>query len=158
MRLLAGLMLGLLLAQSGETTQTRAQSESLELCDIVKNSESYNNKEITFRATWRYGFEWTYLYCLHCETEHIWVQASEEELDSVTRRVLTSKPKGAGIVNVTLTGVFKTGGRYGHQSGYRHEFIVKKAWNLVVLSKGMKNPEKEKEIEAKYACGGTSPK
>ena len=88
----------------------------------------------------------------------MWFDVSDD-IDSATERSLqAAHHKGAGIVNLAVTGVFKTGGRYGHQSSHRHKFIVRKAWDVVVLSKGMKDPAKEKEIEAKWACGGANPK
>lgn len=35
-------------------------------CDLLRNAEKYNGKEVTVRATWRYGFEWSQFYCLDC--------------------------------------------------------------------------------------------
>lgn len=155
MRWLGGVLIGLVFARAAGTAQK--QVEQVRLCDVLKNAEQFDGKEVTFRATWRYGFEWTYLYCVECKNAgHVWFEVSDN-LDDASRRVLNSKPKDAGIVNVTLTGVFRTGS-YGHQSGYPHELIVRKARDLVVLSKGMKDPKKEAEIEAKYGCGGTNPK
>jgi hypothetical protein len=30
---------------------------STTFCDLLRNPEKYNGKEVTVRATWRYGFE-----------------------------------------------------------------------------------------------------
>src|SRR5258708_16468827 len=35
-------------------------------CELVRNPELYNGKEVTVRATYKYGFEWQMLYCLDC--------------------------------------------------------------------------------------------
>ncbi len=157
MRWIGGVVLGFLLAQVASDSQTPI--ERVEFCELLKNPDRYNGKEVTVRASHRYGFEWTYLYCLGCKNDgHIWFDVSGD-IDTESEKTLqAAHRKGAGIVNLTVTGVFKTGGSYGHLGGYRHMFVVRKAWDVVVLSQGMKGSAREKEIEEKWACGGANPK
>jgi hypothetical protein len=78
-------------------------------------------------------------------------------LDKASQRALKRLPKFAGVANITVRGVFVGPGTYGH-SGYRYKFVVKEVGNPVVLIKGMRAPDKEKNVEQKWACGGASPK
>ncbi len=156
MRLVGGLILGLVLAQAAGTSETRVVRT--EFCELLKRAELYDGKEVTFRTTWKYGFEWSYVYCVTCrDNGKVWLDFSDD-MDDASQRAINTAQKDAGIVNLSVTGVFKTGGSYGHLGGFRHKFIVRKAWDVVVLSKGMKDPTREKEIEAKWACGGKNSK
>lgn len=150
------MLLALTLAQIAGTAQNRVVRT--DFCEVLKNPEQYDEKEVVLRATWKYGFEWSYLYCVSCrDAGKVWLDFSDD-IDDASRRVVEAAPKDAAIVNLTLAGLFKTGRGYGHMGGYPHKFIARKAWDVVVISRGMKSPEKEKEIEAKSACGGSNPK
>jgi hypothetical protein len=130
----------------------------LTLCDLIRNPEKYNGKEVTIRATYRYGFEWSELYCLDClDKGKAWL-AMPTALQETSARSLKRMPKGAGIVNVTVQGVFISGGTFGHSNAYRYKIEPSKISDVVVLQKGMKSPGEEKSIEKRCACGGTNPK
>jgi len=155
MRRISGLLLGLILAQMTGTAQTRV--ERIELCDILKNPHDYDGKEVSVRATYWYFFEVSELYCLGCRDKgRVWLDFSAD-LDRASANIFRSIPQGAGIVNISLTGTFETGSSYG-DGGYRHKFVVRKAWDPVVLERGAKNSEKEKKFIAECACGGTKPR
>ena len=121
----------------------------------MRNPEEYNGKEVKVRATWVYGFEWSYLHCLGCEGR-VWLETSE--LDEKSEKTIRHIPKGDAIVNVDVEGVFEAGGGFGHMNGYKYQFKVRSIANPVVISKGMKPREKELEIERKFACGGATPR
>jgi len=120
-------------------------------CDLVRSPEKYTGKQVTVRATYRYGLEWSELYCLDClDKGKVWLDMPIE-LEDTSAKTLKKLPKGAGIVNLTVQGVFVSGG-----SIYKIE--PSKISDVVVLQKGMKSPKEEKSIEKRYACGSTNPK
>ena len=64
----------------------------LTFCDLVRNPEKYNGEEITVRATYRYGFEWSQLYCLDCAKKgKAWLDTGF--LDDASARSLKRAPK-----------------------------------------------------------------
>jgi hypothetical protein len=127
-------------------------------CDLVQYPDKYNGKEVTVRATWRYGYEWSELYCVDClDKGKAWLEIPFNS-DGPVAKQLKRAPQGAGVVNLTVQGTFRSGGSFGHMGGYRHEFTVRKISNLVVVLKGMKDISEEEKAEKKWACGGTNPK
>lgn len=127
-------------------------------CDLVRNPEKYTGKQVTVRATYRYGFEWSELYCLDClDQGKVWLDMPIE-LEDTSAKTLKKLPKGAGIVNLTVQGVFVSGSTFGPSNSYRYKIEPSKISDVVVLQKGMKSPKEEKDIEKRYACGGTDPK
>jgi hypothetical protein len=133
---------------------TASPQPTMTFCELVRDPEKYNGKLVKIRATWIYGFEWSYLHCLDCEGR-VWLDTSA--LDEQSEKTLKHTPKGAGIVNVDVEGVFQTGGTFGHLDGYRYQLMAHTVANPAVISKGMKPREKELEIERKFACGGVKP-
>jgi hypothetical protein len=74
-------------------------------------------------------------------------------------RPLRCAPKGAGIVNLTLQGVFVSGNHhFGHTDMYPYKFVVHKITDVAVVSKGMKPLAEGEKAEKQWACGGTDPK
>ena len=125
-------------------------------CDLLKEPYKYNRQEIRVRATYRYGFEWSELYCLDClEKGKVWLDTGA--LDTASERSLSKLPD-AGIVNLTVQGTFMTGGTYGHQNGYRYQVTADKITDLKVIQKGIKSPAEAEKAEKRWACGGANPK
>ena len=126
-------------------------------CELLENPYKYNGQEIRVRATYRYGFEWSYLYCLNClDKGKAWL--SRSSFGDASERALRKLPKGAGIVNLTVQGIFESGGTYGHQNGYRYQITADKITDVKVIQKGTKSREEEEKAEKHWACGGTNPK
>lgn len=136
------------------TSAASAQS-TMRFCELMQDPGAYNGKTVKVRATWIYGFEWSYLHCLGCDGR-VWLNTST--LDEQSEKMLKHTPKGAGIVNVDVEGVFQAGRTFGHLNGYKFQLTAHTMANPAVISKGMKPHEKELEIERKYACGGTKPR
>ena len=127
-------------------------------CDLIRSPAKYSGKEVTIRATYRYGFEWSELYCLDClDQGKVWLDMPVA-LQDTSARSLKKMPKYAGIVNLTVQGVFVSGGTFGHPNGYRYKIEPYKINDVVVLQKGAKSLEEEKGVEKRWACGGTNPK
>src|SRR5438045_3177385 len=75
-------------------------------CDLLRNPQKYKGEQVRVRATYRYGFEWSQLYCLDCTDQgKAWLQIPSA-LDEASQRSFRKLPKGAGIVNLTVQGVF----------------------------------------------------
>ncbi|MBV9074868.1 MAG: hypothetical protein JOZ10_14670 [Acidobacteria bacterium] len=121
---------------------------------MIRHPETYNGKTVKIRATWIYGYEWTYLHCLGCDGR-VWLDTSE--LDERSEKTIKHTPKDAAIVNVDVEGVFQAGS-FGHMGGYEYQLRAHTISNPEVISKGMKGREKELEIERQFACGGVKPR
>jgi hypothetical protein len=127
-------------------------------CDLVRNPEKYSGKKVIVRATYKYGLEWSQLYCLDClDKGKAWLEMPVA-LEDTSARSLKKMPKYAGIVNLTVQGVFVSGGTFGHLNGYRYKIDPYKINDVAVLQKGMKPLEEEERVEKRWACGGTDPK
>jgi hypothetical protein len=131
----------------------------IRFCDLLRNPDEYNGKEITVRATYRYGFEWQELYCLDClDKGRAWLELPYDQNDDLAVGPLRRAPKGAGIVNITVQGIFVSGGHFGHMNGYKYKFVAHKVSDMAVVLKGMKSLSEEKKAEERWACGGTDPR
>ncbi|HKV60592.1 MAG TPA: hypothetical protein VJO16_01655 [Candidatus Acidoferrum sp.] len=153
MRILSRILLILFLSET-----VAGSDAAVSFCDLVRNPERFNAKEVTIRATYRYGFEWEELYCLDClDKGKAWLEIPAD-IDDASRKALKRAPKGAGIVDLTVIGTFMSGNTYGHSNGYQHKFVAKEISDVAVIVKGMKSPAEEKQGEKQWACGGTNPK
>ncbi len=134
------------------TSATRQLSPIL-FCDLVRDPAKYNGRTVEVRATYRYGFEWHEFYCLDClDKGKAWLELPDD-MDDASLKELKRAPKGAGIVNVTVRGVFLSRGREG-----RLELIASSVTQVVTLSKGMHNRAEEERVERHRACGGANPR
>jgi hypothetical protein len=78
----------------------RALQNQNSFCDLIKNPQLYSGKEVTVRATYKYGFEWQYLYCLGCiDDGKVWLEIADG-LDDASVKALKQAPKGAGTIKV----------------------------------------------------------
>ena len=140
------------------TTTSVAPGTNYSFCDLLRNPDQFNGKEVTVRVTWHYGLEWSQLYCLDCmDNGRAWLEIPNQ-IDNASRNAFRRAPKNAGIVNLTLQGTFMSGAAYGHLGGYRYQIVAHKVSDVVVLLKGMQSSEREREVEKRWACGGTNPK
>lgn len=110
------------------------------------------------RATWRCGFEWSQFCCLDClDKGRVWLEMPTD-LDDASTKALGRAPKGAGIVNLTVQGIFMSGGHFGHSNGYPYQLVARRVSNVATVLSGRKTAAKEKEAEKQWACGGANPK
>jgi len=135
---------------------SESPAPKIDVCELMRHPEEYNGKLVKVRATWIYGFEWSYLHCLGCEGR-VWFDTSELDEDK-DEKTLRHMPKDAGIVNLDVDGVFHAGGGFGHLNGYKYKLTAHAVANPVAISKGLKAPGTELEIERKFACGGAKPR
>ncbi len=67
-------------------------------------------------------------------------------------------PSTRGFVNLTVQGVFTSGGTYGHLNGYRYQIVAYKIRDVAIIQKGMKSLAEEEKAQTRWACGGSNPK
>ncbi|QYO65811.1 hypothetical protein [Leptolyngbya sp. 7M] len=118
----------------------------VEYCDLVKNPEIFDGKEVTVRATYRYGFEWSEMYCIECrKLGKTWLEKGY--LTKNAERVFKKLPKDDGTVNAVFTGTFESSkGPFG-DGGYRFRFLLKSLDNVDLVSKSGADPEQLSDKE-----------
>ena len=82
---------------------------------------------VRVHATWRYGFEWSYLFDTKCpDAPKTYVKfAADEKLCSASKSNLNKMTHGTdNKANVVVVGEFSGGGGYGHRAMYNYEVIV----------------------------------
>jgi hypothetical protein len=108
-------------------TRTSDNIPAITYDELVRNKEVYIGKSVRLTATWIYGFEWTYLCSSECQgIDRAWVNVADiGELCSGSKRKL--KRLGKKFNNraeVTVQGILRQGGGYGHMGAYKLEFQV----------------------------------
>ena len=79
------------------------------------------------------------------------------DYDNDSQKALRRMPKGSGIVDVTVRGVFSSGATYGHGNMYRSQLRATKITDVFVLQKGMKSLSAEAKADQRSGCGGSNP-
>lgn len=124
----AGLLTFLMGALSARSAARGDVHITVDYCDLIHNAERYNGNLVRVSAVYRYGFEWSELYCLECVNEpRTWVDLDESFVSS-TKSGLRKKIGYNGFkgrtVKVTMIGRFDVGGGYGHMGAYRFRLLV----------------------------------
>jgi hypothetical protein len=118
------------------TAQNR-EYPTVSYCELMRSPEQYRGKVIRVSGIYRYGFEWSQLFCPDCVSEaKTWVDL-DESFASSTKANLRKKigPHGAKgrTVSVTMIGRFDAGGGYGHMGAYRFRLMVKRLEDAKVI-------------------------
>jgi hypothetical protein len=96
-------------------------AQTVEFCDLQKNTEKLNGKMVRVRALWKTDFEQSTLTAPSCvfPLPTIWVdfEKSWESRTSWRHRHATNHVKW-GMHDVVFVGIMRTGGRFGHQDMY----------------------------------------
>lgn len=143
-----------LLVVSAQNQPTKEEIIDVNFCDLLKNPSEYANKTVRVTAIYRYGFEWSELYCPFCETKtRTWIEYAEDFNEKSSRKFQRRFPKDNATIKVTLVGKLLFNGNFGHLNGYRNEFLITKIENAKIISKSSAIfeylPEKDK---AKISC------
>jgi hypothetical protein len=113
-------------------------------CDLLRNPEKYNEKEVMVRATWSKGYEWSDFYCLDCSDEgSVWLDFGVE-LDDASKKAIRQIPRYA-TANLTVQGVFMSGGLYGHKNHYHYQLVARRVSNAAIVWSGTPFTAAEKE-------------
>lgn len=137
--------------QDSLITQTGIE---VSFCDLIENAEKYKDKEVTVKATYKYGFEHAELYCLGCE-DQAWVEF-DESFKNHSKSKYLKKIKSNGdqgrTVNVEVVGTLFSGGGFGHLGFYPYLFVVKSLKNAEVVANVGLNPHALSNEEQKKIC------
>jgi|SRR5687767_2002647 len=133
----------LLLLMSHEKSEGQSSAKMpLDFCDLVSGGDSFDGKEVTVRATYRYGYEWQEIYCTGCrDASRVWLEIDEETVGETSLKLLKRLPKNNGTVNAIFTGRFeKSGGPFG-DGGYRFRLKLVAITDTVLVTKSGAAPE-----------------
>jgi len=141
-----------------ETPPTEAKTPAVSYCELVRNPEKYDRKQVRTQATYRYGFEWSELYCLDCLKEgNVWVEF-ESSFKACTKSSIARNVGDNGFVgrtvNLIVVGTFYSGGNYGHMGEYRFKFVVNCLERAEVVINDSPLPDKLPPEAAARVCKG----
>ncbi|MFV0388159.1 MAG: hypothetical protein ACK5NT_05335 [Pyrinomonadaceae bacterium] len=151
-----GLLLFVVFGQNVRTQQN-IESSTVTYCELLKNPEKYDGKEVKVRATYRYGFEWSEIYCLDCRSiGKTWLEASN--ITKKSEKILKKLPRDDGTVNAIFTGTFESSkGPFGDGS-YRFRFMLKEISQAELVTKSGADPEQlPEDIRKKVCCSVSTP-
>lgn len=111
----------------------------VEDCDLIRNPDIYDGRLVTFRATYRYGFEWQEIYCLGCRTlGKTWLEISQ--ISKTSAKILKKLPADDGTVNASFTGTFhSSAGPFG-DGGYRFRLMLRELSRVELLTESGADP------------------
>jgi len=126
-------------------------------CDLMRSPEQYRGKVVRVTAIYRYGFEWSELYCLECVSEaRTWVDLDESFVSSTKANVRKKIGPHGGqgrTVRVTMVGRFDVGGGYGHMGAYRFRLMVDRLEAAKVILDNSPSPSAlPKEVLSRIHC------
>jgi hypothetical protein len=100
---------------------------TVEFCELIKKPKDYDQKTIRVAAIYRYGSEYSEIYCLSCHNNpSVWLEYGKSFTSltkSKIRRRLKASERGKTI-NVVAVGRIESSGGYGHLSKYKYQFVV----------------------------------
>jgi hypothetical protein len=130
---LACLMLILLsLPREAETLNVglpqKDEIQTVDYCELIHNPQKYDQKTVRVRAIYRYGYEWSELYCPNYidQNRRTWVNPKSLDESCIKAKVANqlkdSSFKGRTL-RVVMVGKFHgSGGSYGHLNAYQFQF------------------------------------
>jgi hypothetical protein len=146
------LLMGLILLASGRFAV--GQDSVLDLCELLNRPQAFDGKQVSVRASYRYGFEWEEVYCLQCRhLAKVWL-AIPPELPKAVQRSLNRLPKNQGTINATLTGVFHGSRSAFGDGGYQYQLDLERLEQVEVVSKSGAVPEALRASERTKVCHG----
>jgi len=117
---------------AGSLANCQAQSDKrlsgytqVAYCDLIRNPDQYDGKDVAVSASYRYGFEWQEIFCMKCRDQaKTWLEFDRENIPAL-RRTLRKAPSHEGLINAIFYGTFQgKRGPYG-DGGYSYRFDVK---------------------------------
>jgi hypothetical protein len=155
---MAVILVGVLsFTQSQVVGQKKLKIPLVSICDLIKNPEEFEGKNIRVNATYRYGVEWSELYCSNCwdrDERRIWVSfdsSFSSNTKSKIRKTLVGGGETGRTLNVDFVGAFYRDSQL--PAGYDFKFIVTKASIAeIILDDSPIPPELDAKHKALTAC------
>ena len=119
--------------------------QDVEFCELIANSEKYNNSIIRVKAFHRVGFEWSELFCSDCwafEKGRVHVFKNDNWKESSSKRIVKLLRKNIyGLTAVTYVGRFIDPNPTDPRTGpYQFKFEVLRVEKAKLLSKDTPAP------------------
>lgn len=136
---------------------TKEAIPTVSFCELLKYPERYDQKTIQIQAVYRYGFEWSELYCLSCsELGKVWVNFDEsfksQTKPEVAQKISPNGRKGR-TVNISATGKFMASERYGHMRRYKYKFVITSLEDAEILLNDSPVPAAlPEEVKSRIKC------
>jgi len=127
-----------------------------ELCEVLRDSEFYNGKQVTVRATFRLGKKQSQLYCMACiDGGRVWMRellpARGEVAPGLKKLndLILENEKGI-TVNGIFTGTFRGAGQYGRLGAFTYQIDVQEVSEIeLVYTTGIDPEDLSKEMMKK---------
>jgi hypothetical protein len=134
------------------------QAPRMELCAVLRDSEFYNGKQVTVRATFRLGRNQSQLYCMACmEGGRVWMRellpARGEVAPGLKKLndLILENEKGI-TVNGIFTGTFRGAGQYGRLGAFTYQIDVQEVSEIELVSATGIDPEDLSKEMMKKVC------
>ena len=130
----------------------------MELCAVLRDSEFYNGKQVTVRATFRIGRNQSQLYCMACmEGGRVWMRellpARGEVAPGLKKLNDLILENETGItVNGIFTGTFRGAGQYGRLGAFTYQIDVQEVSEIEFVSAYGIDPEDLSKEMMKKVC------
>lgn len=97
----------------------------VDYCELIRNPTLYNGKKVRVEATYRYGYEWSEVYCPRCFDlkKRTWVGLDNVDENCSAKKLLkkfrNESPKGRTL-SVVFAGTFESSkSDYGHSNDFQ---------------------------------------
>ena len=142
--------------QDNKGKPTRAPR--VELCEVLRNSEFYDGKQIAVRATYRNGHRQSQLFCMACiDGGRVWMREplpSGGEVSPGLKKLndlIQENEKGL-TVNGIFTGTFRGPGQYGRLGAFTYQIEVQEVSEIELVSAIGIDPEDLSKEMRKKVC------
>jgi hypothetical protein len=128
--LMAFVLLGIPSGMRATAVYSADDIPTVDYCELINHPEKYDQKTVRVRAIYRYGYEWSEIYCPDCfdRNRRTWVESDNlTETCPKTKAIKQLRDSGykGRTVRVVMVGKFHgSGGGYGHLNGYRFQLDV----------------------------------
>jgi len=99
---------------------------SLTYSELIAQQSEYANTRIRVTGSWHILFEISSLHAPggNIRKDAAWVFLESDDLCEGSKSKLKSIGDYAGEMSVVFTGKLQAGGGFGHQNGYKYQFVV----------------------------------
>lgn len=134
---------------------TRKNVDHVDYCNLFKNSDAFNNKEILIKATYSFGLEHAELYCLACIDKKTFVEFDESFRPNAKVKKLLEPSRRYGVgrtINITAIGIFYNQGQSGHFGMYSYRFVIKRIVSAELVANSDLAPHALKKRQREKLC------
>ena len=111
-------------AKNPSQTPPETVPVKVSLCQLLNKPELYNGKEVVVRALYNHGYEWSVLSSPECSSQKDLVWLDTSHVGDKSYRKAVGGLDNTDTFNLTVRGIFMSGGPYGHLGAYQREIIA----------------------------------